>query len=516
MRELSQNRISEVALSLLVVLCPFIVGSILMFASTGKTLLDTVPYSNDETFHWHQSNTFRVAGFDGGYYTTSEVTSGAGWGHFYDWGSFYPALYGSVGRVAGWSPASFALINNAAFFLAALLFIHLARLSPRQKLIFALALAVFIPFQTFMFRSMLQVMHQAIALVIAGIFAAVFSRQVSGRFVILSAVFMLLAGLMRPTWALMLLPLFVLSRQKRSWRVIAVSLAIAVPAVLLVALIFESSGSPYPHFRKEFFENLTSPTEAISGMVAYIRQSLIWMSEGFPHVMGQRLQILLLLLALIGVGGWQFFQQRRKSHPNSTPDWQWEIAFHLYNLLVLYILNIALHESVDSRGYRVMAPHLLISLMLFISQRNWRFVAGLIVSSIMIIPITVPFYNEFTTLNMRRADEINAQMAAYVPQFEAAIPYDADAESAWCNTVTMSSWYPIVQVEREPGFLLSMQPGIGLSWVHWYLTPEEFKAKYMLLSETDVTEWADRLNLRSVRDFPGGTLYINEDSLCEE
>src|SRR5262245_18008308 len=73
-----------------------------LFPEPAASLSDYVPLSSDEVLFWHQIDTFRVAGFNGGYYTIDEVPPTASFTHFYTKGPVFPALYGTAARITGW------------------------------------------------------------------------------------------------------------------------------------------------------------------------------------------------------------------------------------------------------------------------------------------------------------------------------------------------------------------------------------------------------------------------------
>jgi hypothetical protein len=106
------------------------------------------------------------------------------------------------------------------------------------------------------------------------------------------------------------------------------------------------------------------------------------------------------------------------------------------------------------------------------------------------------------------------------------LQYDADAPSAWCNTLSTSAFY-VLDAAGDPGMLLSIDARLGLSWfMDWkfsdfdieiparYQIPERFQARYLILTETDSEGWRDKLNLRRIGDAPHGGIFINEDVDC--
>ena len=86
-------RMSRRILVTLVVLAPTIVGCVLMALVHGATVFDFAPLWSDEIYYWHQTETFRTAGF-------SEIKIWPGWEYSTSipgWG--FPGKIGTPWRV---------------------------------------------------------------------------------------------------------------------------------------------------------------------------------------------------------------------------------------------------------------------------------------------------------------------------------------------------------------------------------------------------------------------------------
>ena len=61
---------------------------------------------NDEIANWHEVNTFKSVGFDGGYYSIQEFIARSTFFRFGVHGPAFAAFMGSLARVFGWSKIS--------------------------------------------------------------------------------------------------------------------------------------------------------------------------------------------------------------------------------------------------------------------------------------------------------------------------------------------------------------------------------------------------------------------------
>jgi hypothetical protein len=500
------RRLAYLVLSALILLLPLLIVSAILALRFNKTLLDHAPFYNDELYHWHQSRSFAETGFNNGYYSLDENIPIAGFSHYYAWGAWVYVYYGSIGRLFGFSLNSLALINLLSFMAAGAYFIWHTKPSWTGLLCFGLVLATFIPLLQYIPSSLLEVLNMAIALVLAAGFYRLLNQQNRG-FPHGLAAFTLLAGLVRPTFALYLFPIFVLAEAKRDWKSILFAGLKAAPLILIAAAAFYLTAAPFPHFRSLLFLGDEPLTVKLANFAAYIRQSLIWMLSGEDLVMLLRYQITLLVILLL-VWAW------RKAE-------RWEIALHLYNLVAFYLATIFFHETLGGHDYRVMAVHLLFSLVLLAVMRGKWLVLVMVALSLLGMP---RLWEQYSQKDPNFGGYVQAQFEAY--PFAEQLQYNPNAPSPWCNTLTTSAFY-VSDPAGQPGMLLAVDAGFGLSWVtNWsfpdfdiaiparYQIPSQFQSRYLLLTHDDYEAWGNRLNLRRLADAPSGALYINRDVIC--
>ena len=183
----------------------------------GQSLANFHPDTSDAIMYWHQIKTFVAVGFSGGYYTVGEEAAPASFTHFYAWGPWFIALYGLIGKVVGWNLWSPMLFDVAAVTLALLGAVLLIRPNSRQLVLMLLVLLTYWPLHLQLPRAMQEPFHYAVAIMLAGIFYRLLVHEgaVPHRLLGAALVMILGAGLVRPTWAVLLLPLVTIVVEKR-------------------------------------------------------------------------------------------------------------------------------------------------------------------------------------------------------------------------------------------------------------------------------------------------------------
>ena len=214
---------------------------------------------SDAILYWHQIKTFVAAGFSGGYYTVGEEAAAASFTHFYVHGPWYIALYGLIGKVTGWSLWSPMLFDVAAVTLALIAGLLLMRPNSRQLVLVLLVLLTYWPLHLYLPLAMQEPFHYAVAIVLAGIFSRLLMHEGAVPHWLLGAALVMILGaaLVRPTWALLLLPLVTIvaahrphghvvraSRFRQVWCSWPWLLACAVVAGIFLQFLYVAA--PYP------------------------------------------------------------------------------------------------------------------------------------------------------------------------------------------------------------------------------------------------------------------------------
>jgi len=468
----------------------------------GASYADLTPWWNDEWFYWRQAQNWRAAGLESGYFTVSEVTARLGWTPYYTWGPFIVLLH----SLGGAGLNSVMLANMGGLLLGSGLGAWAAGANIRRALALALVLALFVPLFLYLPTSYQEVMQYGVALALAGGFARLLSGQTQQRAWLIALI--LGAALLRSTWAFMLLPAFLIGQPKpttspeRRARLLRWGLALLL--IGLCAIAYSWHGAPYPSFFVWFLANpQVSQLPSLVGRVltnALTNASGIMVSPYIEEFM-QMLQVAALLVLSL--------RRRLSARSGAAPLYD-EWSLHLYQLLLIVLLLILVY-GIGNQAYRLIAPHLLLSLALLVWRRRTALALTLVLPALMLLPI---FFNVHAYLMGERLKEsIAPHMAAWQATFSETLAYQPQADR-WCNTVT-ASWYYVLEMPMI-ALSASLPQGLGLSWVYWEesFIPQRFRAGYLLLTEDAVQAWADRLNLEPLLDVEGGTLYRNLDADC--
>jgi len=149
---------------------PALISLWLVAFHLGADPYDYAPQWSDEIYNWHQVATFRAAGFQGGYYTVEEEPAPFSFSHFYTHGPFYPALFGTLGRLTGWRLDSAPVMGVALTTLALFFFIFWTKMDRAQLLVLGLAVLTFWPMHLYMATDMRLSFFDVIAIVLAASF----------------------------------------------------------------------------------------------------------------------------------------------------------------------------------------------------------------------------------------------------------------------------------------------------------------------------------------------------------
>jgi CDP-diglyceride synthetase len=192
----------------------------------------------------------------------------------------------------------------------------------------------------------------------------------------------------------------------------------------------------------------------------------------------------------------------------STPR---ELAFHLYNLIVILVASFFLYIIGTFGDYRVVGLHLLLTLVLLVM--SYHLLSPLIFVNLFFF-LGLPFFfnasDYFAYYDGMRFGDHERVQDIRLPE---ELRYDPEAPSPWCNTL-------IIDVILYRDFLVAVPPGIGISWVMSFKDwqGEALKSRYVWMrgsqddNETLIAKkgWS----LRYLSDMPQGQLYLNEASAC--
>jgi hypothetical protein len=478
----------------------------LLFSST---IFDFVPAWNDELFYWHQTLTFQEVGFEGGHYTRHEQPAPLPFFRFYVHGPMFPMLYGSIGALVGWHFYTAILLNMALLAAAILFFFHALRgkMSLWQQVLALLLLLSFWPILLYVPSNMQESLHHAAAIVLAGLFYRLAcSTSPTLRFEKLALLVLLIAAaLTRLSWVFLFFPLLLLWPTKRTPQRVALLLA-AASALLLVTYVVRAAWSaPYPNFMTKFTHELAhAPGHAAEMFFTHALDNLGNFPTGALLEIVQRHSVLFVLAGACTLGLLALRQSWRDRGMSSLHNPRETLIplLHLFNLGVPFALSILVYDLYIWRDYRVLAPHLLLSLLLFIPQRGTAWIVGAIMTvNLVFSPTFVHTYAEIHTEHFTDIEPLPLS----AEEIRSIVVYEK-SQNPWCNSFLIGN-ADIVLARVVPA-------GIGISYVvDEDMVELPLKSKYVFL-EPEVSNLDEDTQL-----YPAGTssspaIFLNLDAPC--
>ncbi len=489
--------LARAALGAALVLAPGAVASAALAAGLRASLADCLPFWNDEVHYWNEIAAFRVAGFGGGYCVPNARPAAAAWTPFGCHGPGFPVAYGLPARVFGWHPGSGPLFNVAVLLLGSLAWLALARPSPPRLAAAVLLIGTFWPLAFYLPWTMQESLHAAFAFVLAGLATCALEGRRGARWFVPVAC---LASLVRLSWALVLVPWSAVAfaglpagRRAGGW--MAVLLFVAALTVIW-ALVCAPIDSPPTMLLRDA---RVSPTLALNALYARCHQQLaaVLSPDAEPLQIWLRAEVAGVLLAA-AVGAFAGGPRARPAH-----------RFAALNLAVLLPPLVAFYFVHSWADFRLLAPHLLLSLLVLLSAGARRIVLS---ASLAQACAAGAFVAAFTTF---QADRLHQASPDRVEAMRAALAGRVDFEPGaprWYNTVLCT--------EKELACpAVGIPAGIGLSYMvtgHGYRIPPgrmRPPAAFILVP----TRFGELLrregsHLEPIAQTPLGTLYRNLDA----
>ena len=489
----------------------------------GQSLANFHPDFSDAIMYWHQIKTFAAVGFSGGYYTVGEETAAASFTHFYAWGPWYIALYGLIAKAAGWSLWSPMLFDVAAVTLALLGAVLLIRPNSRQLVLVLLVLLTYWPLHLYLPRGMQEPFHYAVAIMLAGIFyrLVVHEDAVPHRLLAAALVMILGAGLVRPTWAVLLLPLVTIvvekrphsrtprgSRFHRVFRYWPLLPACAVVAGIFLLHLYVAA--PFPN-RWTFDVQLLlrSPVAVLESLVAVTTVqgiTYLWPDGEHPLWTLLRYQALGIVLWMTVLAIRRRGNDLGQEAPGRQPWYRAERLTHILNLGLIVLLVVMLFDVEAWRDYRVVAPHLLLSLLLLAACGRARVVGVVVLAGLLFTSSFLAAYND---LAPRQFTDEQARIDAFAAQTAGTLVYQAQGDP-WCNTILLP---------QRTAFLpeaLAIPAGIGLSFYFDNTSPGELKSRYVMVDDESRDTLTGAFDLQFVSATAIGDLYRNAGVSCTD
>jgi hypothetical protein len=460
---------------------------------------------NDQTGFWHYILTFKVAGFDGGYYALNERLAALDFARFDVKGPAYPMLLGSVARLTGWEAYTPIYFNMAMIGIASLIFLQVIRANRLQSALLGLLLLTFWVILMYIPTSSQESFHHAGALVSAACFYQLLQPESPSPATKVSAFLcILLLSLVRFSWALLFIPLFILliPSPRRTWLTSLLASGVA-SAFILGSMLFAS------------YTNTPSTNAVLVGAGDLLTQPWqlaepLWnnIESLISNSSLSRYQFIQMIGVIAGLG---FMLYWRRKRPDAAAVKPTEWLLHSYIIGSIAALSFLLYLP---EGYfRIFGIYLFFSFVLLLASQRYHLIGILVVGNLVGLPSFLQDYQQWQP----NFQFDMAQQADWKEAVHTYITYQPDAPSPWCNTLFL----PVRDYDYR---VLLIPGGVGIAW-YWQggvlaenrQLQAPLRSFYFLLHPQDYADLQQNFppfRAELVASLPIGNLYYNSAADC--
>jgi hypothetical protein len=513
------TRLAAALASAGVAAAPAILTYVLVHAWLGAQLGDFVPnFWNDQVGYWHRIASFSEVAFDTGYYTPSEVDVPFEPIRYGVNGPWFPAVYGSIAAIIGWGSATSIYVNMAVLALGLIVFIVLTRPDLTRLLLTGVAVAVVWPVLLYVPTASQESLHQAIAIVLAGIFMRALHRGpgLSTREKVAGVSFLAVVSVLRFSWAILLPCLILLYARRPTRRAFSAALGAGALVLFLATKLTSALQPPGQNAALDALNRLTrEPADSIS-----LLADTTWENAKlflYPGALDPTAPPVAIRgsLDLTGVQSWEIVALSVLALLAAVASWRRsalleplrvvpirEALFHLVNLGVM--TGAALTLYLPTGYYRVLGAHLLLSVLVLVASRRVAVVLAILAANLIMLPSFLNAYERWTP----NFTVDQATVARERAGFATLIEYDPSPRNPWCNTLLMP-------VEVYDWRVTLVPRGIGIAYA-LSAVPSPPKSRYVLLTADPfpLNSAVDTSRLIKLGSFTAGTLFLNPDSQC--
>jgi hypothetical protein len=486
-----------------VALLPVALTVLLVRVLLGASLFDTTPIINDEVCYWVEIDTFRAAGFNGGYHSTNEQAAPATFCHFDPKGPGYAILHGLAARVVGWEPWSGPVFNLTWLTVGVGIWLWAVRPTGWRLAAVAFLIATYWPCLLWTPSTMQEPLHCAFAFLLAAAVQRAFVEAPGpGRF---AAVVLMIAAFaqVRLAWAFVLIPWAWLG--SRGFRLPGRVVIALLSGVLLVALGLFAGWLNAPHtlpdgagliwlLLRKMQTSQREAQEAIHFFVEHAKWNffnLVRPDGGHPLEVLFRYELLgLLAVAAVMTGV--------RRDPDGRRPW----VFTLLNLGPLLVASVLIYDVAEWRDYRVLSAFVLLSLLVLAASPEWRWSLAPAAANLLWV---MTFAARFEAQHLDRVRWDRDRAAAFRAEVRDAVRYDP-SRPAWDNTLLIP-----VQAMTYP--MIGVPAGIGVNCVlDWRDIPLPAKSRYLLVPPEFLPPLREYGRLEVLKKTPMGVLCLNVDA----
>lgn len=489
-------------------LLPVIMMTITTLIASHGHWQNVLPSWSDEIMHWHQVATAMQAGLNGGYYTLWEQPAPLETFHFYAWGPWPYFIYAVPGSLFGWGPYTLPLFNLTVLTLSLAVFCWAARLNLRQLGVLALVLLTFWPGLLFYPLSMLDVLHYALAVLLAALCISLW-RQGEHASLVLKVgllVFIAFIAFLRPSWVIVLLPcLLVMFGATR--KVFILSMIATVVVGLFLTVLFEQVRAPYLLGG----QGILAAGHPLTDYLHRIGTNLKGFFSFRKHAAEGAFTLQFLFVLLLGTIP-LLERLKRLKHLKRLKRLKWlseqEGVFHVLNLGGILAASIILYHAGEGHELRAMSAQLLLSMLVMLYFKRYRPLILMVVISLLFLPGVWAGFQERIDSKMLRGQ---ADLTAFKASLSNHLIYEPDQTNPWCNTLN-------IYVQNFRAELIEVPAGIGIGFFISGNDPMPMRSRYWLL-EPSIAEAIQVANpsasLTPIAETPLGMLYLNSAADCK-
>lgn len=364
------------------------------------------------------------------------------------------------------------------------------------------------PYYAFVYSWMQDILHLAVAVILAGIFTALLSRTpllCAVWFRVAAVVFVCAAALLRISWALILPPLFLLFLRRYTYKTVAAALLASVPSILALTTIFRWLCAPYSKVPTAFLMNklLTLDVNA-RVLIAHIWTNLgefrrfylgVEKMVGYEHLGLLGLFVVLAALVL-GARFWpsKWTASLRRFDLVDRPG---ATLFCCYNQLVITVATVTTYWVGNGGAMRLFSTYVPLALLVAVASGK-RIFHYLLVA-------VIGFNLLMSTRCLRQVHELTRDSFSYAARtaaFKETIRKDivfTPGANGWDNTLFS---------DRVPPEFAGLPPGIGVSAISSIESLARPKSRYILASREVIEKAKTKVRfLRTLRGL-GGHLWL--------
>lgn len=464
---------------------------------------------SDEIFYWHETYSFMHVGFKGGFYSINEIVKNS-IVHPGPHGPFYSIFMSLASYLANYKPYLSGPVFNLIFLCCSIMFFLIITKPNINKMIYIFISVIFFwPILLYIPSHMQEVIHLSFAIIISGLFFVLMNgsaakERINSKAKVALFVILSISSFIRPTWSILFICFFICIC-KPSIRNFFIALIKGIPLIGFFFIINMSLQSPYPNWLSSLLNiSHTSFSKAFVMLLNHFKLNFlryISLSEGSS--LERALHFSVLIIAVFNIIYLFKIVYKLKCNTEIGNN-LYRCLFHFNNIFLVLILNLAFYDIYSWRDYRVIAPHLIASILFEILNGDKFLPAVLIFINMSIIPSFINCYKEF------HIDHFPTNHSADIDcsVFDKVMSYNENGEP-WENTL-------LVDFSNVDSNLINVPPGIGISLIIDMNTLKSpVKSKYLLIN--DVTyEALSKNNKLELVNLPKdknchGKLYINSN-----